>query len=436
MTDNQAKKPRLLLLVTQADFGGAQKYVFDMAGGLREEWEVTVGTGEVASPSYDSGSQRQDTGLLDRAKAAGLPTKIFFHLRREINPWHDLAAVFEVARYLRREQPDVVLANSSKAEVISALAGLLVKCSRSAGVHPPHAEMAGGAQGHALHDKRPKLVATIHGFAFLEPVNPIRKLVYFLMQWIAGRLRDATIVLSEYEKNIAQKYHIVHNSSFIIHNSSLNVIPHGIGEIKFLDRDVARARLNLPKEKTIMGTIANLYATKGLDVLVRARGEIATADHGRPHNDNTLFVIIGDGPERPRLEEQIRDKQLIGPIGLMGPIPNAAEYLKAFDVFVLPSRKEGFPYTLLEAAAAGLPIVATTVGAVPEILRDGIEARLVPPNNPEALARAIQELLDDPAHAQALGLAARERVRTVYSKEQEILKTNEVLKILIHSPAG
>lgn len=112
---------------------------------------------------------------------------------------------------------------------------------------------------------------------------------------------------------------------------------------------------------------------------------------------------------------------------LTGSIPNAYKYLKAFDVFVLPSVKEGFPYTILEAMAAGLPIVATDVGAVPEILENQKNGLIVPPANAEILAKAIKNLIDNPQKTQELGKNAAEAVKK-FNLNQMVEKT----KIVYH----
>lgn len=139
----------------------------------------------------------------------------------------------------------------------------------------------------------------------------------------------------------------------------------------------------------VVGTIANFYPTKGLDILIQAS----------PLLGNVHTVIIGDGPARPA--------SVPPRTHLLGTIPDAARLLPAFDVFVLPSRKEGLPYALIEAMAAGLPIVATTVGGIPEIITHEKNGLLVPVENPAALAAAIRRLVDDPSFRAQLGNAAK-----------------------------
>jgi glycosyltransferase involved in cell wall biosynthesis len=99
-----------------------------------------------------------------------------------------------------------------------------------------------------------------------------------------------------------------------------------------------------------------------------------------------LFAIIGSGPLEQSLRLKVKSLKLEDKIIFTGAIPNAAKYLKAFDVFVLPSEKEGLPYTIIEAMAAGLPIVASRVGGIPEMIKDGVNGFLINPHDPEALA--------------------------------------------------
>ena len=132
--------------------------------------------------------------------------------------------------------------------------------------------------------------------------------------------------------------------------------------------------------------MANFYKTKGLAYLIEAAKEV-----------NAQFVIIGEGGQRPQLEKLIKQYQLQEKVILTGRIPDAYKYLKAFDVFVLPSLKEGFPWIILEAIAAEVPIVATNVGALPEILPQEF---LVEPGNAQVLAKKIGWMLEHPTKTQ------------------------------------
>ncbi len=151
----------------------------------------------------------------------------------------------------------------------------------------------------------------------------------------------------------------------------------------------------------LVGTLARLVPQKGLEVLLDAFARLASP---------ARLVIAGDGPLRAALERRAAALDLAGRVRLLGPRADAAAVMAALDLFVLPSRWEGFGLVLLEAMAAGRPVVASRVSAIPEVVADGETALLVPPGDAAALAAAMQALLDDPARRQAMGAAGRRRV--------------------------
>lgn len=156
----------------------------------------------------------------------------------------------------------------------------------------------------------------------------------------------------------------------------------------------------------LVGTLARLVPQKGLDVLLDAFSRIPPP---------ARLVIAGDGPLRPALERRAAAPDLAGRVRLLGPRADAAAVMAALDLFVLPSRWEGFGLVLLEAMAAGRPIVASRVSAIPEVVAEGGTALLVPPDDPAALAAAMRALLDDPARRQAMGAAGRRRVAAQFA---------------------
>ncbi len=146
------------------------------------------------------------------------------------------------------------------------------------------------------------------------------------------------------------------------------------------------------KDEIIIGTIANLYKNKGLEYLIYAAAKIKKPE--------LKFVIIGDGPEKTRLEQLIKERRLEDSVFLAGYIDSAYKYLKAFDIFILPSVKEGQPWTILEAMAAGIPIVATNIAGIPEMLENEKSGLLVEPADPQALALVIEKMLTHTSLAQ------------------------------------
>ncbi len=143
--------------------------------------------------------------------------------------------------------------------------------------------------------------------------------------------------------------------------------------------------------------------------------------------NQSILIIIGEGKERPKLEGLIKKYSLEDKVLLAGRIPDAYKYLKAFDVFVLPSLKEGFPWIILEAMAAELPIVATKVGALPEIIENGREGFLVEPKNSQTLAEKIKWLLENPQEAKVMGIQAKAKLAKEFSFQRMIKETEKLL---------
>ena len=165
------------------------------------------------------------------------------------------------------------------------------------------------------------------------------------------------------------------------------------------------------------GAVANLYPAKGLDTLVAAAGIVYDL------YPDVHFIIAGEGPERKKIEREIRSRNLDEIVRLIGKISDPGQFLPAFDIFVLSSRKEGLPFALLDAAAAGLPIVATRVGGIPEVLRDETDALLVAPDDPSGLAKAILQLLDDPRLSARLAVSAKDRICSSFTLDRMLRET-------------
>ncbi|RMF73692.1 MAG: glycosyltransferase, partial [Alphaproteobacteria bacterium] len=160
----------------------------------------------------------------------------------------------------------------------------------------------------------------------------------------------------------------------------------------------------------LIGSVGRLDPVKDYDRLIAALAGLAD-----PWRKQVAGVLIGDGPERLRLEELAREAGLGGRFLVTGRASDTAELLRAFDIFVLPSRFEGLSNALLEAMATGLPIVATAVGGTPELVTAGVSAELVPPADEMALKDALVGLLADPARRTALGRHALERAQGRFS---------------------
>ena len=180
----------------------------------------------------------------------------------------------------------------------------------------------------------------------------------------------------------------------------------------------------------LVGAVSRLHRQKGLIHLVRAAALFGTL------LPEAAVAVVGGGPLRESLENEARKWGLGNRFRFLGERADAPEILASFDVFVLPSLWEGLPYALVEAAAAGRPIVATAIDGVLEVVRDGETGLLVPPANPEALSAAILRLLGDPALARRLGRAAREQIPPRFGMDVMIGETAALYRNLASRRPG
>jgi glycosyltransferase involved in cell wall biosynthesis len=201
-------------------------------------------------------------------------------------------------------------------------------------------------------------------------------------------------------------------------------IPNGTPDRPTGRADAVRDELGLTPSNSVVGTVCGLRPEKELDTALRALGRLA------PHRPELRFVVVGDGPERGRLE-RLAD-ELGVPALFLGQRANdeMPDLLAAMDVLVLSSRFEGMPLAVLEWMAAGKAIVASRVGGIPALLKDGDEAALVPPRDYVTFADVIARLLDDPAERQRLGDAARRRQREQFRFDQTITRIEELYEKL------
>ncbi|HUQ30028.1 MAG TPA: glycosyltransferase [Candidatus Paceibacterota bacterium] len=301
---------KVMFVITKSNWGGAQRYVFDLATSLpRDHFDVSVAFGQ--------------GGLLaKKLREVGIATFPIQNLQRDVSAFNDGKSFFELFRLFRMEKPDVVHLNSSKAAGIGALA------ARLSGV--------------------PCIVFTAHGWPFWEQRNPVSRMLMYFFSWLTALLSHHIVVVSDYDLKVAQQMPWVPRKCVRIYNGIDLTVPLSSGDV---------VRHSFPQGVRITGTIGEL---------IKNKNQIALIEQAK--NTPDMYVaIVGEGENRLYLQKKIDAYGLATRVKLFGFMP-ASVVLRGFDVFALPSLKEGLPYVLLEAKAAGLPIVANRVGGVGEIL--------------------------------------------------------------------
>jgi glycosyltransferase involved in cell wall biosynthesis len=372
---------KILFVITKSNWGGAQSYVHTLVTHCQQQGE------EVAVALGGTGKRRADTGLLaERLAADGIRVVPIKSFMRDISIAQELAAFRELLAVIRRERPDVLHLNSSKAGGIGAVAGKLARV--------------------------PRIVFTAHGWAHREPRGFMQRILIWVSSWVTVLLSDSVIAVSACDKETAPALFLRHK---------IQVIPIGIAPFTLLPRVKARQEL-IQKAPSLSETVpwlvmtTELHWNKGIDIAIAALAQLS-----KQYPDMAL-VVLGEGAEHDRLLACAREQGVSDRVFLLGFVPEARQYLSAADLFLMPSRKEGFPLALLEAAQAGLPVIASRVGGIPEIIEHEKSGLLTQPNV-LALADAVSSLLANSEKARSFGNTLQRETGENYSEELMLIKT-------------
>jgi len=209
----------------------------------------------------------------------------------------------------------------------------------------------------------------------------------------------------------------------------ITVIPNGVTPLdtSSIDRVKARKDLGFAENDIFLLSVGRLTYQKGHDVLIQAMPKIIN------RYPNVKVGICGDGLLRPQIEAQVLELGLSKHVKIFGMLSDVSPVLAAADIFVLPSRSEGLSRALMEAMAAGIPVVATNAGGIKDLIVDGVHGLLVPPEDPERLGDSILQLLDNPEMMMKLSAAARAHVLQVHSTDSMCKTYYEVMLSFLQS---
>jgi len=236
------------------------------------------------------------------------------------------------------------------------------------------------------------------------------------MDKILSHMTNRIVVVAEFlKRNLVQKEWM--------NPEAITTIYNGIDGDDFTrrgDRVEIAAELNISPTSKILGIVARLDPIKNHRCLIKAMKKVAV------RFPDALLLVIGDGPMRTKLEELVSLEHLNGNIIFLGTRNDIPRLLSVLDIFVLSSLSEGLPLTILEAMAAGKPIVATDVGGIPEIIQGGSEGIIVPSNDPDVLADAISDLLRDDRKRIDMGAKARMKFEEKFTIQTMVKRYEEL----------
>ena len=356
----------ILFVITRGDsIGGAQIHVRDLAVGAQQRgWRVAVAVGT-------SGV------FLEMLASAGIESFVVPGLARTINPFADLGAIFRMKKLIGTWNPQLVSCHTAKAGLVGRVAAFL------SGVPSQY---------------------TVHGWQFAEGISWAQRFVVLLTEKVLARVTQRIITVSDYDRNLALKNKVGTPERLVtIHNGMPTQAPPRSSRTDGFVHLIMVARFQTQKDH---GTLFS--ALQRLDSLP-----------WRLH-------LVGDGPDQPVWERWVERHGWSDRVIFHGLSNQVADLLAHADIFVLASRWEGFPNSILEAMRAGLPVVASDVGGVAEAIVPQETGLLVPPQNPEALALALARLLGDRELRRAWGLAGQARFEREFTFQTMLDQTERV----------
>jgi len=323
---------KVLIAITKGEIGGAQMFVRNLATGLKKDGlKITVILGSKHSDFLESEMTK-----------AGIPIHTFYNLSRSFSPLRNFFLVLEAKRYLDKNLFDAIQLNSSNTLFIA----LAAKLSKS----------------------KPRVIFTHHGLSYLDPLST-KKIKRFFAGIVFKLLLpfvDLNVFVSQKNLDDALAMKLVKKENSLVVYSGINAdFKSKIESLRFLESELDVSL----KNKFILGSIGRLAYPKNYEFLIGAAPLLQAA------YPELIFVIIGEGPDKPKYQKLIAKNNLENYFYLAGEIKEAARYIKAFDLFVLPSIYEGSSLTAIEAISAGLPVLISRVGGNPELV-DGNNAQL------------------------------------------------------------
>ena len=311
------------------------------------------------------------------------------HIPRHIHPLQDARAVLELLGVIRRYRPDVIHTHTSKAGFVGRLAARL-----------------GGV---------PLVVHTIHELPQNATHSPLKKRFYWLLEKVAASWCDRLVTVSR----VNQKQILAEG---ICKSAKLSLIPGGLPLDRYhatVPAQQLRDQWGLPPQAVVMGMAGRLEPAKGHTDLLQALARLA------PDHPHLQLVLMGTGPLKARLAQQVEQLGLGGRVHFLGWVEDLIPALAALDLFVLSSHYEGLGVVLLEALALGIPVVSTQVGGTQDIIDHEINGLFAPAHQPEQLAQAIRRMLADPEWARQLARAGQAKIQRDYraqDADQKILE--------------
>ncbi len=376
---------RVMWIIARLNIGGPASHVVDLAAGLDpERYDTLLVTGKREATEGDMSYLAAD---------AGVPVHTLHHLRREIRPWSDLIAQIDLIRLMRSWKPQIVHTHTFKAGALGRLAAWYVRI--------------------------PVVLHTFHGHTFHGYWSTFGSKIAVLLERLLARVTTGIVTISERLKRDLLHYEI--SAADEIH-----IIPLGLNLQPFLEcgkrRGELRAVLGLNATDQLIGIVGRLVPIKNHQLFLEAAHRMVK------NGFSGQFIIVGDGELSEQLLQAALEKGLADRVHFMGWQRDLGRIYADLDVLVNSSLNEGTPVAAIEAMAAGVPVVATAVGGVPDMIEERATGYLVPSGDAAAMAAAIEYALENGAEVRA---AAQREAQVRYSLEGLLVRVAALYELLL-----
>jgi glycosyltransferase involved in cell wall biosynthesis len=385
---------RVLRVIARLNMGGPALHVAYLTAGLEPRgYHTTLVAGSLA---------RGESSMSFVAEGLEVPVIHVDELHREISPARDLVAIVRLAGLMRKERPHILHTHTAKAGAIGRLAALL----------------AG--------DARPLIIVhTFHGHVLRGYFDPVRTFGFRLFERWLARITTALVAVSPQVRDDLVRLGVAPARKFAVVRLGIELDERVAADGP--TRAETRRAMGIAPDRFVVGWIGRMTGVKRTNDVLRAVARL------RERGVDAMLCLVGDGPDRDDVERRASELGVMRHCLFLGYQEEVGRFFSAFDAFVLTSVNEGTPVTTIEALAAGVPVVATRVGGVPDVVRDGVDGFLVESGAIDDLADRLERLAADPALRAGMGEAGRARVLPRYAVDRLIDDVDRLYRSLLEA---
>jgi glycosyltransferase involved in cell wall biosynthesis len=390
-------KIKVIHVITRFDKGGSAENTFITVRDLdKDRYDVVLVTGASSPGNAGDPEAKAIRANITAAREHRVRLISLCHLVRDLNPFSDIIAFFSLLNIIWREKPHIVHTHTSKAGILGRWAAWFCRV--------------------------PIIVHTPHGHVFWGYFSPWQTRLFILLERWTARITYAIVTLTPQEKEDHLRFRIAPEEQFTVIHSGVDLRTFQADQ--FQPNEI-KTSLGIPPEMMVVGTVGRLTPVKGQAVLLRAASELIL------RGEKIFLVLLGDGELRRDLEQLTIRIGIAGNVRFLGWRPDVARVMAACDIFCLPSLNEGMGKVLVEAMAMGKPIIACSIGGIPDIVRFGENGLLVPVGDAAAWVEAIASLCRDPERRRRMGDAGKQMAAR-YSEEDMIKRIDRLYGKLLN----